>query len=298
MQYDQNHALLSTEIPELSAVRRGKVRDVYDLGDSILFVATDRISAFDCVMPNGIPGKGRVLAQVTLNWFKVLTGIKNHLITADVSKYPAVLQKYAADLEGRSMLVRKLNMLPVECIVRGYLTGSGWSSYQKTGKVCGIPLRDGYQNASKLDEPIFTPTTKAETGHDEAISFEELSAQIGSKLADALRNASIALYNQAAEYALKRGIIIADTKFEFGTDENGDLILADEVLTPDSSRFWPVDSYQVGKNPPSLDKQFVRDWLDSVHFNHQPPAPELPPEVVQKTREKYEEALESLKVRG
>ena len=298
MQYDQNHALLSTEIPELTAVRRGKVRDVYDLGDSILFVATDRISAFDCVMPNGIPGKGRVLAQVTLNWFKVLTGIKNHLITADVSKYPAVLQKYAADLEGRSMLVRKLNMLPVECIVRGYLTGSGWSSYQKTGKVCGIPLRDGYQNASKLDEPIFTPTTKAETGHDEAISFEELSSQIGSKLADALRNASIALYNQAAEYALKRGIIIADTKFEFGTDENGDLILADEVLTPDSSRFWPVDSYQVGKNPPSLDKQFVRDWLDSVHFNHQPPAPELPPEVVQKTREKYEEALESLKVRG
>ena len=298
MQYDQNHALLSTEIPELTAVRRGKVRDVYDLGDSILFVATDRISAFDCVMPNGIPGKGRVLAQVTLNWFKVLTGIKNHLITADVSKYPAVLQKYAADLEGRSMLVRKLNMLPVECIVRDYLTGSGWASYQKTGKVCGIPLREGYQNASKLDEPIFTPTTKAETGHDEAISFEELSSQIGSKLADALRNASIALYNQAAEYALKRGIIIADTKFEFGTDENGDLILADEVLTPDSSRFWPVDSYQVGKNPPSLDKQFVRDWLDSVHFNHQPPAPELPPEVVQKTSEKDEEALESLKVRG
>ena len=298
MQYDQNHALLSTEIPELTAVRRGKVRDVYDLGDSILFVATDRISAFDCVMPNGIPGKGRVLTQVTLNWFKVLTGIKNHLVTADVAKYPALLQKYAADLEGRSMLVRKLNMLPVECIVRGYLTGSGWASYQKTGTVCGLPLRAGYQNASKLDEPIFTPTTKAETGHDEAISFEELSAQIGSKLADALRSASIALYNQAAEYALKRGIIIADTKFEFGTDENGDLILADEVLTPDSSRFWPVASYQVGKNPPSLDKQFVRDWLDSVHFNHQPPAPELPPEVVQKTREKYEEALESLKVRG
>ncbi|MBP5300192.1 MAG: phosphoribosylaminoimidazolesuccinocarboxamide synthase [Victivallales bacterium] len=290
--------MLSTEIPELPNVRRGKVRDVYDLGDSILFVATDRISAFDCVMPNGIPGKGRVLAQVTLNWFKVLTGIKNHLITADVAKYPAVLQQYAADLEGRSMLVRKLNMLPVECIVRGYLTGSGWSSYQKTGKVCGIPLREGYQNASKLDEPIFTPTTKAETGHDEAISFEELSSQIGSKLADALRNASIALYNQAAEYARQRGIIIADTKFEFGTDENGDLILADEVLTPDSSRFWPVASYQVGKNPPSLDKQFVRDWLDSVHFNHQPPAPELPPEVVQKTREKYEEALESLRVKG
>ena len=298
MQYDSNHALLGTSIPELPNVRRGKVRDVYDLGDSILFVATDRISAFDCIMPNGIPGKGVILSQVTLNWFKVLTGIKNHLITADVAKYPAVLQKYAADLEGRSMLVRKLNMLPVECIVRGYLTGSGWASYQKTGMVCGLPLRAGYQNASKLDNPIFTPTTKAETGHDEAISFEELSAQIGSKLADALRNASIALYNQAAEYALKRGIIIADTKFEFGTDENGDLILADEVLTPDSSRFWPVASYQVGKNPPSLDKQFVRDWLDSVHFNHQPPAPELPPEVVRKTREKYQEALESLKLKG
>jgi phosphoribosylaminoimidazole-succinocarboxamide synthase len=298
MQYDKNHALLSTSIPELPEPIRGKVRDVYDLGDSLLFVATDRISAFDCIMPNGIPGKGVVLTQVTLNWFKILTGLKNHLITADVAQYPAVLRKYAADLDGRSMLVRKLNMLPAECIVRGYLTGSGWESYQRSGKVCGIPLRAGYRNASQLDQPIFTPTTKEASGHDQAISFEQLAERIGSKLADALRSASISLYSQAAEYALKRGIIIADTKFEFGTDANGELVLGDEVLTPDSSRFWPVDSYQVGKNPPSLDKQFVRDWLDSVHFNHQPPAPELPPEVVQKTREKYEEALESLKVRG
>jgi phosphoribosylaminoimidazole-succinocarboxamide synthase len=298
MQYDTNHALLSTAIPEIGEPKRGKVRDVYDLGDTLLFVATDRISAFDCIMPNGIPGKGVVLTQVTLNWFKILTGLKNHLITADVAQYPAVLRKYAADLDGRSMLVRKLNMLPAECIVRGYLTGSGWESYQRSGKVCGIPLRAGYRNASQLDQPIFTPTTKEASGHDQAISCEQLAERIGSKLADALRSASISLYSQAAEYALKRGIIIADTKFEFGTDANGELVLGDEVLTPDSSRFWPVDSYQVGKNPPSLDKQFVRDWLDSVHFNHQPPAPELPPEVVQKTREKYEEALESLKVRG
>ncbi len=295
MQYDKNHALLSTSIPELPEPIRGKVRDVYDLGDSLLFVATDRISAFDCIMPNGIPGKGVVLTQVTLNWFKILTGLKNHLITADVAQYPAVLRKYAADLDGRSMLVRKLNMLPAECIVRGYLTGSGWESYQRSGKVCGIPLRAGYRNASQLDQPIFTPTTKEASGHDQAISFEQLAERIGSKLADALRSASISLYSQAAEYALKRGIIIADTKFEFGTDANGELVLGDEVLTPDSSRFWPVASYQVGANPPSLDKQFVRDWLDSVHFNHQPPAPELPDDIVQKTVEKYQGALNALK---
>ena len=295
MQYDKNHALLSTSIPELAEPIRGKVRDVYDLGDSLLFVATDRISAFDCIMPNGIPGKGAVLTQVTLNWFKVLTGLKNHLITADVAQYPAVLRKYAADLDGRSMLVRKLNMLPAECIVRGYLTGSGWESYQRSGKVCGIALREGYRNASQLDQPIFTPTTKESSGHDQAISFEQLAERIGSKLADALRSASISLYTQAAEYALKRGIIIADTKFEFGTDANGELVLGDEVLTPDSSRFWPVASYQVGSNPPSLDKQFVRDWLDSIHFNHQPPAPELPDDIVRKTAEKYQGALNALK---
>ncbi len=295
MQYDSNHALLSTSIPEIGEPKRGKVRDVYDLGDTLLFVATDRISAFDCIMPNGIPGKGRILTQLSLNWFKLLTGLKNHLVTADVKAYPAALQKYAADLEGRSMIVRKLKMLPVECIVRGYLTGSGWESYQKSGKVCGIPLRAGYVNADKLDEPIFTPTTKEESGHDMAITAAELATRIGQKLADALQNASISLYKQAADFARTRGIIIADTKFEFGVDESGDLVLGDEVLTPDSSRFWPVDSYRPGKNPPSLDKQFVRDWLDSVHFNHQPPAPALPPEIVAKTQEKYESALAQLK---
>ena len=271
------------------------MRDVYDLGESILFVATDRISAYDCIMPNGIPGKGRVLTQVSLNWFSLLKGIKNHLVTADVAKYPAVLQKYAKDLDGRSMLVKKLRMLPVECIVRGYLTGSGYESYKKCGAVCGIPLRAGYVNADKLDEPIFTPTTKAEEGHDMPISLDELKTLIGDDLAGKLRTASIDLYLQAADYARARGIIIADTKFEFGVDEDGELVLADEVLTPDSSRFWPQESYEPGKNPPSLDKQFVRDYLDSIHFNRQPPAPELPADIVAKTAEKYESALAKLK---
>ena len=295
MNYDKNGALLGTSIPEISAPKSGKVRDVYDLGDSILFVATDRISAFDCIMPNGIPGKGRVLTQVSLNWFSLLKGIRNHLITADVTQYPQVLQKYAKDLEGRSMIVRKLKMLPVECIVRGYLTGSGYESYRKCGKVCGIPLREGYVNADRLDTPIFTPTTKAEEGHDMPISLEELKGVIGAEMAEKLQKASLDLYLQAADYARARGIIIADTKFEFGVDEEGELVLADEVLTPDSSRFWPQESYQPGKNPPSLDKQFVRDYLDSIHFNHQPPAPELPPEIVAKTAEKYESALAKLK---
>ncbi len=295
MQYDANGALLSTAIPELSAPKSGKVRDVYDLGDSILFVATDRISAYDCIMPNGIPGKGRVLTQVSLNWFSLLKGIRNHLITADVAKYPAVLQKYAKDLDGRSMLVKKLRMLPVECIVRGYLTGSGYESYKKCGAVCGIPLRAGYVNADKLDEPIFTPTTKAEEGHDMPISLDELKKTIGADMAEKLCKASIDLYLQAADYARARGIIIADTKFEFGVDEDGELVLADEVLTPDSSRFWPQESYVPGKNPPSLDKQFVRDYLDSIHFNRQPPAPELPADIVAKTVEKYESALAKLK---
>lgn len=294
MNYDKNGALLGTSIPELSAPKSGKVRDVYDLGDSILFVATDRISAFDCIMPNGIPGKGRVLTQLSLNWFRILKGIGNHLVTADVTKYPEVLQKYAKDLDGRSMLVKKLKMIPVECIVRGYLTGSGYSSYVKGGEVCGIPLRKGYVNADRLDEPIFTPTTKEESGHDMAITIDELKKVIGEELADKLAKASIDLYLQAADYARARGIIIADTKFEFGLDEEGNLVLADEVLTPDSSRFWPQESYAPGKNPPSLDKQFVRDYLDSINFNHQPPAPELPPEIVRKTAEKYEEALSLL----
>ena len=294
MLYDKQHALLETSIPELGKPMRGKVRDVYDLGETLLFIATDRISAYDCIMPNGIPDKGRVLTQITLNWFKVLTGMPNHLVTADVSKYPAVLQKYAADLDGRSMIVKKLKMLPVECIVRGYLSGSGWESYEKSRTVCGIRLREGYQKSSKLDEPIFTPTTKEQSGHDMPIDVAALGGIIGAELAEKLRKAAIDIYRQAADFALTRKIIIADTKFEFGLDDQGTLVLADEVLTPDSSRFWPVATYVPGKSQPSLDKQFVRDWLDSVHFNRQPPAPELPPEVVAKTTEKYNEALKQL----
>jgi phosphoribosylaminoimidazole-succinocarboxamide synthase len=294
MLYDKNHALLKTEIPELAEPRRGKVRDVFDLGDSLLFVATDRISAFDCIMPNGIPDKGRVLTQLTLFWLKLFQPRPSHLITADVEEYPAPLKPYAADLAGRSMLVKKLKMLPVECIVRGYMAGSGWKEYQSSRTICGIALREGYDNASQLDQPIFTPTTKAETGHDMNETFEELAAQLGADMAAKVRDLAIALYSQAAEHAKKRGIIIADTKFEFGVDENNNLILADELLTPDSSRFWPAASYRVGANPPSLDKQFVRDWLDAIHFNHQPPAPALPDEIVEKTRAKYLEALDVL----
>ena len=295
MQYDSNHALLKTEMPGLPAPQRGKVRDVYDLGESILFVATDRISAFDCIMPNGVPGKGKVLTQLSLFWFKLFGSRPNHLITADVNEYPASLKPYLADLEGRSMLVKKLKMVPVECIVRGYLSGSGWKDYQKTQSVCGIKLREGYQNSSRLDAPIFTPTTKETEGHDMPISFDELCVKIGAELAGGLKDFSIDLYKTAADYALTKGIIIADTKFEFGIDENGTLTLADEVLTPDSSRFWPADSYRPGENPPSLDKQFVRDWLDSVKFNRQPPAPELPVDIVMKTRDKYLAALNVLK---
>ncbi|MBP1583665.1 MAG: phosphoribosylaminoimidazolesuccinocarboxamide synthase [Victivallales bacterium] len=294
MLYDKNHALLKTEIPGIAEPRRGKVRDVFDLGDSLLFVATDRISAFDCIMPNGIPDKGRVLTQLTLFWLKLFHAHPSHLITADVQEYPAVLKPYAEDLAGRSMLVKKLKMLPVECIVRGYMAGSGWKEYQASRTICGIALRDGYDNASKLDKPIFTPTTKAETGHDMNETFEELATQLGADMAAKVRDLAIELYSQAAVHAAQRGVIIADTKFEFGVDDNNNLVLADELLTPDSSRFWPAASYRVGANPPSLDKQFVRDWLDAVKFNHQPPAPALPDDIVAKTRAKYLEALDVL----
>ena len=294
MIYDSNHALLKSEMKGVCEPFRGKVRDVYDLGDSMLFVATDRISAFDCIMPNGVPGKGKVLTQLSLFWLRMFSEKPNHLITADVSEYPAILKPYLADLDGRSMLVKKLKMLPAECIVRGYLAGSGWKEYENSRSVCGIALRDGYQNCSKLDEPLFTPTTKESSGHDMPISYDGLCATIGDKLASELREFSLHLYKTASEYALTKGIIIADTKFEFGLDENGVLTLADEILTPDSSRFWPADSYRPGKNPPSLDKQFVRDWLDSVNFNRQPPAPELPSDIVMKTREKYLAALDVL----
>mgnify|MGYP002516244840 CR=1 FL=1 len=293
MKYDKNHALLACAIPGLP-VKSGKVRDVFDLGDKLLMVVTDRISAFDVILPSGVPGKGKVLNQLSLFWLEFF-GMKNHLITADVAEYPAELQPYAEDLRGRSMLVRKVDMVPVECIARGYLTGSGWKEYAAKGTVNGEKLRPGYQNASKLDQVLFTPTTKGEIGtHDEAIDFAETEKLVGAGTARALRDATIDLYTKAADYARPRGIIIADTKFEFGKDADGSLILADEVLTPDSSRFWPVSSYAVGANPPSLDKQYVRDWLDSIHFNHQPPGPELPADVIERTREIYRKAFEDL----
>ena len=293
MKYDRNNALLECEIPGLER-KSGKVRDVFDLGDTLLMVVTDRISAFDVILPTGVPDKGKVLNQLSLFWFGFL-GVRNHLVTANADEYPAELKPYADDLRGRSMLVKKVKMIDVECIARGYLTGSGWKEYQKSGTVNGMKLRPGYENASKLDEVLFTPTTKAAIGdHDEAIDFAATERLVGAETARELREATVGLYSKAADYARERGIIIADTKFEFGRDEGGSLILADEVLTPDSSRFWPVASYAVGSNPPSLDKQFVRDWLDSVNFNHQPPGPELPADVISRTREIYRKAYRDL----
>lgn len=293
MKYDKNGALLECDIPGVPR-KSGKVRDVFDLGDSLLMVVTDRISAFDVILPSGVPDKGKVLNKLSLFWMEFL-GVKNHLRTADVSEYPEILRPYAKDLDGRSMIVRKVPMVEIECIARGYLTGSGWKEYSKSGTVNGTPLRAGYRNADKLDEPLFTPTTKAAIGdHDEAIDFDGAVEIAGAETAAALRDATISLYSRAAEYALKHGIIIADTKFEFGKDADGSLILADEVLTPDSSRFWPLESYSPGSNPPSLDKQFVRDWLDESGFNRQPPGPELPDDVISRTRDIYVKAYEEL----
>ena len=293
MKYDKNHALLECSIPGIPQ-KSGKVRDVFDLGDKLLMVVTDRISAFDVILPCGVPDKGKVLNQLSLFWLEFF-GVKNHLITANVDEYPAELQPFKEDLRGRSMLVKKVRMVEVECIARGYLTGSGWKEYQKTQTVNGEKLRAGYENASRLDEVLFTPTTKAAIGdHDEAINYAETVKLVGEATAKALRDATIELYSKAADYAAKHGIIIADTKFEFGQDDDGSLILADEVLTPDSSRFWPEASYKVGANPPSLDKQYVRDWLDSINFNHQPPGPVLPDDVIARTREIYIKAYENL----
>ncbi len=293
MRYDANHALLESDIPELKLVNRGKVRDVYDLGDALLFIATDRLSAFDVVLPNGIPGKGEVLTRISLFWFNLLKDVPNHLISADVTTRPELV-KYAADLQGRSMIVRKAAMLPAECIVRGYLVGSGWKDYQKTGIVSGIKLRAGYRQAEKLDTALFTPSSKAEQGlHDEAVSFDQLKKIIGEEYAVQLRDLSLKIYNTAADYAKNRGIIVADTKFEFGIID-GKVTLADEVLTPDSSRFWPADQYQVGTSPVSLDKQFVRDYLETLDWDKTAPGPVLPADVVKKTSEKYREALRKL----
>jgi phosphoribosylaminoimidazole-succinocarboxamide synthase len=289
-----NRVLLQTDFPELSLHARGKVRDLYSLNGQLLFVATDRISAFDYVLATGIPEKGRVLTQLSLFWFDFLQDtVKNHLLTADVNAYPVPLKKYSEQLRGRSMLVNKAQMIDVECVVRGYLSGSGWKDYQKTGGVCGIQLPPGLRDSDKLPEPIFTPASKAVTGHDENISFAEMSKRTGKELAEKLRDLSIRIYKKAADYAAGRGIIIADTKFEFGHTGEG-LVLADEVLTPDSSRFWPADRYQPGRPQESYDKQFVRDYLESIHWNKQPPAPALPDEVARKTSEKYIQAYKVL----
>jgi phosphoribosylaminoimidazole-succinocarboxamide synthase len=286
--------LLQTDFPELSVHARGKVRDLYSLDGQLLLVATDRISAFDYVLASGIPEKGRVLTQLSLFWFDFLKDtVSNHLVTADVTRYPEPLKKYADQLRGRSMLVNKAQMIDIECVVRGYLSGSGWKDYQQTGSVCGIKLPAGLRDSDKLPEPIFTPATKALSGHDENISFREMSKRTGPELAERLRDLSINIYKKAADYAAGHGIIIADTKFEFGHTAQG-LVLADEVLTPDSSRFWPVDTYQPGRAQESYDKQFVRDYLESIKWNKQPPAPALPEEVARKTSEKYVQAYREL----
>ncbi len=290
----QSRILLQTDFPELTLHARGKVRDLYSLNGQLLFVATDRISAFDYVLATGIPEKGRVLTQLSLFWFDFLKDVvKNHLVTASVDQYPAPLKKYADDLRGRSMLVTKAQMIDIECVARGYLSGSGWKEYQKTGEVCGIKLPCGLKESDKLPEPIFTPATKALTGHDENISIEEMAKRTGKELAEKLRDLTLKIYKTAADYAAGRGIIIADTKFEFGQTSQG-LILADEVLTPDSSRFWPADKYQPGKAQESFDKQFVRDYLEAIKWNKQPPAPSLPEDVARKTSEKYIEAYRIL----
>jgi phosphoribosylaminoimidazole-succinocarboxamide synthase len=286
-------AVMTTTLP--LPVRRGKVRDVYDLGQQLLIVATDRISAFDCIMPNGIPDKGKILTGISLFWFERFgKQFDHHLIASDVSKYPRNLQPHAAQLRGRSMLVRKTKVVPIECVARGYLAGSGWKEYQQGQTVCGIKLPAGLKQCDKLPEPIFTPATKEESGHDINISFDECVKRIGMDLAEELRKRTLSLYTQAADYAASRGVIIADTKFEFGRLPDGKLIVIDEMLTPDSSRFWPADQYAAGRDQESYDKQFVRNYLESLTWNKQPPAPTLPEEVVTKTREKYLEAGERL----
>jgi phosphoribosylaminoimidazole-succinocarboxamide synthase len=284
--------LLQSEITGHTC-RRGKVRDIYDLGDRLVIVATDRISAFDWVLPTGIPDKGRILSQMTLFWLDFLK-VPNHLLSTDVAVMGQAFAAQAKVLQGRSMLVRKAAVVPFECVVRGYLAGSGWKEYRRQSTVCGIRLPAGLQECQQLPAPIFTPSTKAATGHDENISFDQMAASTGPKLATELRERSLDVYRRASAYAESRGIILADTKFEWGRLPDGSLILIDEALTPDSSRFWPKDSYQPGKNPPSYDKQFVRDWLEGSGWDKNSPPPQLPAGVVEKTRAKYIEAYERL----
>jgi phosphoribosylaminoimidazole-succinocarboxamide synthase len=290
-----NQTLFETEFKDIQLLKRGKVRDIYDLGDRILLVASDRISAFDVVMPDTIPQKGRILTQISLFWFKIMESIcPNHVITSNVEEYPEVCKRYAEILDGRSMLVKKTNPLPIECVVRGYISGSGWKSYQKSGQICGIQLQEGLKESEKLPEPIFTPSTKEELGlHDINISFDEAVEKIGKPMAERVKALSISIYKKGAELADEKGIIIADTKFEFGI-ANNELILIDEVLTPDSSRFWPKSEYKPGGSQKSFDKQFLRDYLLSIKWNQKPPAPSLPENVIIGTRDKYLEALQRL----
>ncbi len=280
--------LLETHLPGRKLIARGKVRDIYEAGsDSLLFVATDRISAFDCILGSGIPGKGEVLTQITLFWFEFLRGLTpNHLISTDVLAF-------GEELQGRAMLVKKARMMPVECVARGYLSGSGWKEYQQLGSVSGVALPPGLRESDRLPEPIFTPATKAQSGHDENISFETMCATVGGELSARLRDLTLRIYREASEYALTRGIIIADTKFEFGF-VGDELVLADEALTPDSSRFWPADRYSPGGPQPSFDKQYVRDYLETLDWDKRPPGPELPDEVVRNTSEKYRDAYRKL----
>jgi phosphoribosylaminoimidazole-succinocarboxamide synthase len=290
--------VMTTECPELNLVHRGKVRDMYAIpghDDKLLMVATDRISAYDVVMAEPIAGKGIILTQISLFWFKLLGDVvPNHLISADIAEFPEVCQQYRSQLEGRSMLVKRTKVVPIECIVRGYLSGSFWSAYKKNTTVCGFELPAGMRESDQFPKPLFTPSTKAEQGlHDENISLEQMRALIGTNLTEQMANVSILLYQRAADYARAKGIIIADTKFEMGLD--GDtLTLIDEVLTPDSSRFWPLDQYQPGKGQPSFDKQFLRDYLSSLDWNKQPPPPAVPEEILEKTRSRYQEAQEKL----
>jgi phosphoribosylaminoimidazole-succinocarboxamide synthase len=290
----QNKTLTTLELPGLTKLRSGKVREVFDLGETLLFLATDRLSAFDVVLPDPIPDKGAVLNQVSAFWFEKFSSISNHFVTADFERFPSTLQPFRAELAGRSMIVRKTKPLPVECVVRGYLAGSGWKDYQATGSVCGHKLPAGLQLASELPEPIFTPSTKNDSGHDLNIDWTETCSLIGEEAAERVRHRSLEIYRAGKKHAAEHGIIVADTKFEFGLTNKGDLLLIDECLTPDSSRFWPADSYAPGKSPPSFDKQFVRDYLETLDWDKTYPGPKLPVEVIEKTSAKYREAFSRL----
>ena len=281
------------DLPDIKKLRSGKVREVFDLGKTLLFVATDRLSAFDVILPDPIPHKGAVLNQLSAFWFKRFSKVKNHFVTANFDEFPKELQAFRAQLAGRSMIVRKTKPLPVECVVRGYLAGSGWKEYQESQSVCGIKLPSGLKLASQLPEPIFTPATKSDTGHDLNIDMNECRQILGNEMAERVCDLSLQIYAAGRDHAAQRGIIVADTKFEFGTVD-GQLLLIDECLTPDSSRFWPKDQYIVGQSPPSFDKQFVRDYLETLDWNKTPPAPSLPQDVITKTSAKYVEAFERL----